>query len=168
MNRRHNLLFALTAMTVAGLAAAAAPARAERAESGTSCFKWGNDGVLGVWNQGVIGNLDFTNTMLVFCPITRELGENTPGDPLVHTIDRNVGAGVECSFYDVRAYGQDWDWSGWVSTLGSGADNFRTISWGSQGTSEDKFAGFHHFLCHIPPRDPTYGSSVLASYSSGE
>jgi hypothetical protein len=157
---------------LAAIALGAGPAHADRtSHGGGTCIVIGGGGSAIRVNQGVLGNGDFSNWLDVYCPVARSTGKNTPGTPAVHVLDRNQGQGVTCSFYDVEAYGDEWQWSGWKESLGDGPDNVKTMSWDDQGTSFDKFEGFHHFYCKIPPRQnqiDSSGVSYVSSYSSGE
>jgi hypothetical protein len=130
------------------------------------CNKTGSDGTFVAHWQGTISNSSTTKTLRLLCPVVRMAGLGTTGDAHVHVIDRNQGDSVRCSFYNQRAYGHTWVWSGWKSTLGSGPENYKTFTFAAQ-PSQDSWGGFHHFYCSLPPKDSTYGASVLASYSSG-
>jgi len=130
------------------------------------CHKSGSDGTLSAQWQGTITNTSPTRNMRVLCPVVRMAGLGTTGKAHVHVIDRNLNAGVQCSFYNQRAYGHTWVWSGWKTSLGSGPSNYRTFTFPAQA-SQDSWGGFHHFHCILPPKDSTYGASVLASYSTG-
>jgi hypothetical protein len=131
------------------------------------CVKSGSDGTLSRKWQGVIANASSTQDLRVLCPLVRVAGQNTTGKVNVHVIDRSQSAGVRCSFYDQRGYGHTWSWSNWSTSLGSGPNNYRTFSFGPYN-SQDKWSGFHHVHCILPPKDPTYGETILASYSSGD
>jgi hypothetical protein len=138
---------------------------------GGTCIAVGGGGDDYRINQGILGNGDYSDWLDVYCPVARTLGKDEPGTPAVHVIDRNEGQGVTCSFYDVEAYGDEWDWGSWKESNGDGPDNYVTMSWGSEGGSTDTHAGFHHFYCKIPPRQNQIDSSgitYLSSYSSGE
>jgi hypothetical protein len=130
------------------------------------CNKSGSEGSLGLYWQGTISNESTTQNLRVLCPVVRMAGLTTTGDALVNAIDRNRNAGIQCSFYDQRAYGHQWTWSGWTTSLGSGANNYVTFKFGPYN-SQDSWGGFHHFHCIIPPKDATYGVSVIGSYSTG-
>jgi hypothetical protein len=153
--------------TLTGAAFAATPAHAgDRlnhsahfcvATSGTPTIGWG----------GGISNASSTNEMRVFCPVVRDGGATSTGDAIVHTIDRKAGDGIDCSFYSARAYSQSWHWSGWIESVGSGEENYRTFSWDSVAHSDD-WSGHHHFHCLVPTYDNTYGASVVVSYSTGD
>lgn len=152
------------------LAAAFAPqasAEAQLNHAAGFCSQSGTSGTLTRYYQGVLGNASTTQDLHLLCPLVRVAGQTKTGTVNVHVIDRNNGAGVRCSFYDQRAYGQSWTWSGWEDTVGSGLNNFRTFTFGPYN-SQDTFSGFHHVYCILPPKDATYGESILASYSSGE
>ena len=80
------------------------------------------------------------------------------------TAEQHFKAGLE--FYDQKAYGQDWTWSNWKNSLGSGPNNYVTFTFGPYN-SKDSWGGFHHFYCIIPPTDVDYGESTIGSYSTG-
>ena len=130
------------------------------------CNKSGTSGTVVLYWQGGIGNDSTTQSLYLLCPVVRMAGLTTTGDALVNVIDRSQSAGIQCSFYDQKAYGHDWTWSGWDTTVGSGANNYRTFSFGPYN-SKDSWGGFHHFYCIIPPKDPSYGVSIIGSYSTG-
>jgi hypothetical protein len=142
-------------------------AMARNSHPGSDCIPFG-PGTIQYFNQGVISNESFSDWLVVLCPVTRRTGENTPGVPFVCGVDRNTGEGLTCSFYDVRSYGHTWDWGAWQETLGGAPDNFASLFWPGEGPSEDKFEGFHHFRCEIPPKQTRDGASWLSSYGSGE
>jgi hypothetical protein len=130
------------------------------------CNKSGSDGSLTIYWQGGIGNDSTTQDLRVLCPVVRMAGLTTTGDALVNAIDRNRNAGIQCSFYDQRAYGHAWTWSGWKTSTGSGNSNYVTFKFGPYN-SQDSWGGFHHFHCIIPPKDSQYGASTIGSYSTG-
>lgn len=171
-NRPFAFPILLSTLIAAGVWLDPGPAFADRtSHGGGTCIEWGGGGTEFRNNQGVLGNGHYSNWLDVFCPVARSTGKNTPGVPLVHVIDRNQGQGVTCSFYDVEAYGDEWQWGDWKESSGDGPDNYKTMSWPSEGNSWDKFEGFHHFYCKIPPRQnhiDSSGVSYLSSYSSGE
>jgi len=138
---------------------------------GGTCIVVGGGGTAYRINQGILGNSSYTNWLNVYCPVARSTGKNTPGTPLFCGIDRNQGQGITCSFYDVTGYGHSWDWASWKETSGDGPDRYVSRSWAGEGNSRDKFEGFHHFYCKIPPRQnqpDSNGITYLSSYSSGE
>ncbi|HVJ61191.1 MAG TPA: hypothetical protein VM555_00570 [Tahibacter sp.] len=131
------------------------------------CNAAGSSGTLVRQFQGTLSNSSTTEDLHVLCPLVRVSGQDFTGIVNVQVVDRSRTDGIQCSFYNQRAYGHAWVWSGWSSpTLGSGEDNRKTIVFGSS-TSQDKWDGFHHIYCILPPSDSVYGDSVLASYSSG-
>lgn len=129
------------------------------------CNKSGSNGTLVRLFQGTIANDSYSKDLRVLCPMVRVANKDTTGKINVHVVDRNQGS-VRCSFYNQRAYGHTWQWSGWKNTVGSGPNNYRTFSFGPYD-SQDKFDGFHHVHCILPPRDSSYRTE-LASYSSGD
>ena len=161
-------------VSVAALAItlAAPSARADKiSHGGGTCMVVGGGGDDYRLNQGILGNSDYSNWLDVYCPVARTTGRDEPGTPAVHVIDRNQGQGVTCSFYDVKAYGHDWDWASWKESSGDGPENYKTMSWNDQGGSTETYDGFHHFYCKIPPRQTqidSNGITYLSSYSSGE
>ena len=133
---------------------------------GGHCVKIGSGGNLVRYWQGTVGNDHWSQELWLLCPAVRRAGENTTGGPIFCGIDRSSTAGIRCSFYDQRSYGHAWWWSGWKETSGASANNYASRSW-SATNSQDKFDGFHHFFCKIPPRS-SIGISVLSSYAAGE
>lgn len=131
------------------------------------CNAYNSDGTLVRRTPGFVENSSATEDLHLVCPMVRVAGKSTTGIANVHVVDRSTTAGIRCSFYDLRAYAQSWYWSGWETSLGSGPNNNKTFSFAST-SSEDQYSGFHHIYCILPPTDPTYGRSVIASYSSGE
>ena len=162
----------LLSLTLIGVAVAPSDAFAARTNhGGGTCTVVGGGGTAYRINQGILGNSSYSNWLNVYCPVARSTGKNTPGSPCVNVIDRNQGQGVTCSFYDVRAYGHTWDWGSWKESNGDGPSNYKSLVWGGEGNSEDKFEGFHHFYCKIPPRqshNDSTGITYLSSYSTGE
>ena len=136
--------------------------------SGTMCRPHSSSGTPIYYNQGALSNGHWTQTLHVFCPVVRENDFDRLGKMIVHVVDRNQGKGVKCSWYDVEAYGRSgrWWWSGWKTSLGSGVNNVRTMSW-SRNAVYDKFEGYSHMLCQIPPRH-SIGRSLLGSYGVGQ
>lgn len=130
------------------------------------CQKSGSSGTLTRYFQGTVGNSHSSQDLRLLCPMVRVAAQDTTGVAKVHVIDKNRDEGIKCSFYNQRSYGHTWSWSGWVTTKGSGPTNYRTFSWGPN-SSQDKFEGFHHVHCILPPADTVYGASILGSYSSG-
>lgn len=166
-NRVHCLLAALLA--AGGAVSLSAPALAETQlnHSGDFCNAFSSEGTLVRRTPGYVENSSSSEDLHLVCPMVRVANRSTTGIANVHVNDRSTTAGIRCSFYDLRAYAQSWTWSGWESSLGSGPTNHKTFSFASS-SSEDQESGFHHIYCILPPSDPTYGRSVLASYSSGE
>lgn len=136
------------------------------------CQQSGSGGELIRTFQGTLRNGSYTQTLHVLCPVVRVANNASTGKACVNTLDRNTGDGITCSFYDQRAYGHVWTWSGWKTTNGGSSTNYKTLTFGPY-TSQDKFDGYHHFYCKIPPRvtapssDPTQGYSWIGSYSTG-
>lgn len=131
------------------------------------CQKVGSGGTLARYYQGTVGNSSVTQDLRLLCPMVRVSGKSTTGVVNVHVTDRSRDKGIRCSFYDQRSYGHKWRWTGWTSTRGSGPTNFKTFVWPA-ATSQDRYDGFHHVHCVLPPKDSLYGDSILASYSSGD
>jgi hypothetical protein len=129
------------------------------------CNKSGGSGTLVRTYQGTIANNSYSQDLRVLCPLVRVAGKGTTGVVNVHVVDRNAGS-VRCSFYNQRAYGHTWSWSGWKNTVGSGPNNYRTFSFGPFA-SQDSWDGFHQIHCLLPPRNSSYRTE-LGSYSSGD
>ncbi len=132
--------------------------------SGSMCVSTG--GSRGYYNQGIISNLSYSSSMNLFCPMVRENDNTQVGTVSVHLRDANHGEGIQCSFYDVEAYGRSWAWSGWKTSLGGGASNIGTLSWDINSV-RDQYAGYNHIRCTLPPRTSD-GTSYIASYRAGE
>lgn len=131
------------------------------------CNAANSSGTLVRHYQGTISNAHSTEELWLLCPLVRVSGQNTTGVVNVHVTDRSRDSGISCSFYNQSAYGRRWEWTGWTKTLGSGFENNKTFSFGPY-TSYDKWDGFHHIFCKLPPKDAVYGSSELGNYSSGD
>lgn len=164
-NRRFGALMGvgLFAGTMAGglLPAGEASARDEHSSGALNCVTSG--GSRGTWNAGYITNQSTTSNMSVRCPISRDNSSTTTGTRKIHGIDANPNAAISCSAYEVNHYGTTWSWSGWIDSVGSGPNNYRTFSWPSI-TSRD---GSAHFYCIVPPRHSSQGASRISSYSVG-
>lgn len=156
-------------LAAAGSLSLTSPAMAETQlnHSADFCNAFNSEGTLFRRTPGYVENTSNTEDLHLICPMVRVANRSTTGIANVHANDRSTTAGIRCSFYDLRAYAQSWSWSGWESSNGSGPNNFVTFSFPSS-SSEDQESGFHHIYCILPPSDPTYGRSILASYSSGE
>ena len=128
------------------------------------CRATGGSAVM--FNQGSIANGSYSQTMTLHCPVVRENDASEIGTMSVHLIDANHGAGIRCSWYDVEAYGRSWWWSGYKTSLGGGSSNIGTLSW-NRSTVRDRYAGFSHMVCTVPPRTSD-GYSHVASYRIGE
>ena len=169
--KKQTIVFALSAAFAGGIAIPSVAHADRTSHGGGTCLVVGGGGTAYRINQGILGNSHYTKWLNVYCPVARSTGRNTPGSPCVNVIDRNQGQGVTCSFYDVRAYGHTWDWGSWKESSGNGPSNYKSLVWGGEGNSEDKFEGFHHFYCKIPPRqtsNSSNGITYLSSYSTGE
>ncbi|MEO8673915.1 MAG: hypothetical protein ABI411_21605 [Tahibacter sp.] len=162
----HAPRFAIALLVGALPLCATVHAETQLNHNGGFCVASGSSGTLSRKWQGTITNAHTSEDLRVLCPLVRVAGQNTTGLVQIHTIDRNRFQGIDCGFYDQRAYGHDWTWSGWTTSVGSGTDNFRTFSFGPYN-SQDKYEGFHQVHCVLPPSDAVYGESVLGSYSSG-
>lgn len=163
----HGLSAALLAAAASLSFTVPALAETQLNHSADFCNAYDSSGNLFRRAPGFVENTSSSEDLHLICPMVRVANRSTTGIANVHANDRSTTAGIRCSFYDLRAYAQSWSWSGWESSLGSGLNNFVTFSFPSS-SSEDQESGFHHVYCILPPSDPTYGRSVLASYSSGE
>lgn len=136
--------------------------------SGSMCQQVGSDGQRGWWNQGVISNESWSETMRVHCPVVRENDASEIGTMSVYLVDRNSGEGVRCSWYDVQDYGWDgrWWWSGWKTSLGQGDSNYGNLTW-ERNTVYGRYSGYSHLICDIPPTD-SFGRSYVSQYRIGE
>lgn len=133
--------------------------------SGSMCFQYGSAGTSAIYNQGIIMNNSYSQTMSVYCPVVRENGASETGRMTVYLADRNHGKGIRCSWYDVCPDGQSWWWSNNKTSGGGGYNNFGNLGWNRE-TVHDRYAGYSHLRCTIPPRTSD-GVSYISSYRTG-